>query len=74
MYDERIKQLDLRLSRIFTLMGRSKVQGNFDLYNIFNESTPLNENTRYSTTNNPWQNVVQIMGGRLLKFSAQLTF
>jgi hypothetical protein len=74
MYDERIKQLDLRLSRIFNLMGRSKVQGNFDLYNIFNESTPLNENTRYSTTNNPWQNVVQIMGGRLLKFSAQLTF
>ena len=74
IYGDRIRQLDLRFSRIFALMGRSKVQGNFDLYNIFNGSTVLNENTRYSLTNNQWRNVVQIMGGRLLKFSAQLTF
>ena len=74
IYGDRIRQLDLRFSRIFSLMGRSKVQGNFDLYNIFNGSTVLNENTRYSLTANQWRNVVQIMGGRLLKLSAQLTF
>ena len=74
IYDERIKQLDLRFSRTFPIMGRARVQGNFDIYNILNGSTILNENTRYSTTNNQWMNAVQIMGGRLLKFSAQLTF
>jgi hypothetical protein len=42
--------------------------------NILNNSTILNENTRYSTTNNQWMNAIQIMGGRLLKFSAQLIF
>jgi hypothetical protein len=34
----------------------------------------LNENTRYQTVNNAWRNVIQIMGGRLVKFSANLTF
>jgi len=74
IFDDRIKQLDLRLSRTFPIMGKTKVQGNFDLFNIFNGSTILNENTRYSTTNNQWMNAIQIMGGRLLKFSAQLSF
>jgi Carboxypeptidase regulatory-like domain len=74
LYGDRIRQVDLRFSRIFSLMGRSKLQGNFDLYNILNGSTVLNENTRYSATNNLWRNAVQIMGGRLLKFSAQLSF
>ena len=73
IFGDRIQQLDLRFSRIFP-MGRTKVQGNFDVYNIFNGSTVLNENTRYQTVNNQWRNVIQIMGGRLVKFSANLTF
>jgi hypothetical protein len=73
VFGDRIEQLDLRFSRFFPL-GRARLQGNFDIYNIFNGSTVLNENTRYSLANNQWRNVVQIMGGRLLKFSAQLTF
>ena len=36
--------------------------------------TILNEQTRYSNTNNQFMNAIQIMGGRLLKFSAQLDF
>ncbi|HYR85593.1 MAG TPA: carboxypeptidase regulatory-like domain-containing protein [Terriglobia bacterium] len=74
LYGERIKQLDVRLSRFFTLTDRSKVQANFDVYNIFNNSTVLNEQTRYSRTNNQWRNAIQIMGGRLIKVGAQLTF
>jgi len=74
IYDDRIKQLDLRFSRTFPIAGRTKVQGNFDLYNIFNGNTILNEQTRYATTNNQWMNAIQIMGGRLLKVSAQLSF
>jgi hypothetical protein len=73
IFGDRIEHLDLRFSRIFP-MGRTKVQGNFDVYNIFNGNTVLNENTRYQTTNNQWRNVIQIMGGRLVKFSANLTF
>ena len=73
IFGDRIEQLDLRFSRIFP-MGRTRVQGNFDVYNIFNNSTVLNENTRYQTVNNAWRNVIQIMGGRLVKFSANLTF
>ena len=74
IFDDRIKQLDLRFSRTLPIAGRNKVQGNFDLYNIFNGNTILNEQTRYATTNNQWMNAIQIMGGRLLKFSAQLSF
>jgi hypothetical protein len=73
LYDERIKQVDFRFSRTFP-MGRTKLQGNFDVYNMFNGSTILNEQGRYSLMNNQWGNAIQIMGGRLLKFSAQLSF
>ena len=72
-FEDRIQQLDLRASRIFPL-GKSKLRANFDVYNTFNGSTILNENTRYSLTANTWQNAIQIMGGRVFKFSAQLEF
>ena len=73
IFDERITQLDLRFSRIVAIR-KARLQGNLDLYNVFNASTILNEQTRYSNTNNQFMNAIQIMGGRLLKFSAQLTF
>src|SRR6266850_2049108 len=74
LYGERIKQLDLRFSRIFKLGDTRKVQANFDVYNIFNNNTVLNEQTRYQVQNNPWRNVLQIMGGRLVKLGAQINF
>src|SRR5262249_48159668 len=73
IFDDRIKQFDLRFSRVFP-MRKAKLQGNLDLYNVFNGSTILNEQTRYSNTNNQFMNAIQIMGGRLLKLSAQLNF
>jgi hypothetical protein len=75
VFGERIKQLDLRFSRIFSMGGRTRLQGNFDLYNILNESTVLNENTRYGAGGGgSWRNAIQIMGGRLVKFGGQLSF
>jgi len=75
LYGERIKQLDLRFSRIFKFGESRRVQANFDVYNIFNNNTVLNEQTRYTTAaNNPWRNVLQIMGGRLIKLGAQVNF
>jgi hypothetical protein len=59
------------------LAGRRKprLQGNVDVYNILNARTILNEQTRYSVgSTNQWGNAIQIMGGRLVKFSAQFNF
>jgi hypothetical protein len=72
-YGDRIQQVDLRFTRSFPF-GNSRLQGNFDIYNVLNASTILNEQARYNTTNNQWRNPIQIMGGRLIKFSAQLNF
>ena len=55
--------------------GTTRLQGNFDVYNMLNASTVLNEQARVQgRTNNQWRNAIQVMGGRLIKFSAQLTF
>lgn len=74
LFGERINQMDFRFSRFFPLGERSRLQANFDVYNIFNNSTVLNEQTRYSVQNNQWRNAIQIMGGRLVKFGAQYNF
>ncbi|MBI2187031.1 MAG: TonB-dependent receptor [Acidobacteria bacterium] len=71
LFGERIKQIDLRFSRFVNLGGSARVQANFDIYNILNENTVLNENTRYGAT---WRNAVQIMGGRVIKVGGQLNF
>jgi hypothetical protein len=73
LYGDRIQQVDLRFSRNFPL-GTRKLQGNFDIYNILNASTVLNEQPGFRVVDNQWRNAIQIMGGRLVKFSAQLTF
>ena len=73
-FEDRIQQVDLRLTRNLPLGKSRKLQGNFDIYNILNASTVQNEQSVYSNTNNQWRNAIQIMGGRLIKFSAQLTF
>ena len=68
--------MDLRLTRSFAITGsRRKLQGNFDIYNILNASTAQNEQATYRVgATNQWRNPIQIMGGRLIKFSAQITF
>jgi hypothetical protein len=73
LYGDRIQQVDLRFTRSFP-MGSRRLQGNFDVYNLLNAATVLNEQAAYSRTNNQWGNAIQVMGGRLFKFSAQLTF
>lgn len=70
LFEDRLHQVDLRVTRIFRF-GQARVQGNIDLYNMFNASNVLNMNTRYGLQ---WLNVVQIMGGHLVKFSGQIDF
>jgi hypothetical protein len=71
LFGDRVQELDVRFSRIFRLAGKTQLTGNFDVYNLFNASTLLNQNTRYGPT---WQAPIQIMGGRLLKFGFQMNF
>src|SRR5262245_3519897 len=69
--DQRINQLDLRLTKMFPLPGSSRVRANVDLYNLFNASTVLNVISTYGSR---WLQPTQILDGRLLKFSAQIDF
>jgi len=70
IYEDRVQQVDLRLTRLFRF-GKTKVQGSADLYNLFNRSSVLNMTTRYGSA---WLSPISIMGGRLFKFTAQLDF
>jgi len=70
LFEPRGNQLDVRLSKIFRL-GRTRVQGNFDVYNVTNAADVIVLQTRFGPT---WLRPQTILAGRLVKFSAQLDF
>jgi hypothetical protein len=69
-YERRGNQVDVRLSKIFRL-ARLRVQGNFDVYNVFNNSDIVTMNLRYGPT---YLQPISILAGRLVKFSGQVDF
>ena len=71
IFGPRLQQVDLRFSRLFSLVGNARIRGNFDVYNVMNASNVLNMNTNYGPA---WQNVTQILSGRLLRLGAQFDF
>ena len=70
MYEKRLSQVDLRLTKNFRF-GKTKLQGQFDVYNIFNGATVLAVN---STFGPQYLNPTGVMGPRLFKFGAQFDF
>ena len=70
IFEPRLQQVDLRVSRTF-VAGKARLTANLDLYNAFNASSVLNQTTRFGPQ---WMNVVQVMGGRMLKFGGQFDF
>jgi hypothetical protein len=52
-YDKRTHQLDLRFTRTFQL-GRSRLQANVDLYNVFNANFVATRNGNYGTNGATW--------------------
>jgi hypothetical protein len=64
MYEARINQLDLRLTKIVK-------DGMLDLYNVLNGSAILSENSRYGSA---WLTPRQILDARLVKFGARVDF
>ena len=74
VFEDRLHQMDVRFSRAFR-MGMVRVRGNADVYNLFNAGDVLNMTTRFSgATGGQWLQPIQILGGRMFKFSAQLDF
>ena len=69
MYVERLNQVDLRFSKLFR-WGQSRITGNVDLYNAFNNDTILIQSDSYGN----WQTPFSLLLGRFVKFSAQLEF
>jgi hypothetical protein len=71
MYEGRVRRLDLRLTKNFTLTKRARLQANLDAYNAFNSSAIQAINTTYGVN---WLSPTQILDPRLLQISAQLSF
>jgi len=73
-FEDRLQQVDVRFTRSFRL-ARARIRGNADFYNLFNQGDVLNMVTRHAgPTGGRWLAPIQILGGRMFKFSAQLDF
>jgi hypothetical protein len=70
MFEDRIRQVDLRFSRTFAVR-QARLKGMFDVYNVFNASPILSMTTRYGAA---WLQPSLILGGRLLKFGVQIDY
>jgi hypothetical protein len=69
-FEDRLNQVDARFAKTVKL-GRTSVQGMFDIYNLFNASTVLFINSQYGPN---WLKPSNILGGRLFKLGAQINF
>ena len=67
-YEERLNQLDIRFTKIMKF-GKARVQGMFDIYNVFNANSVLTVNNTYGPN---WLAPISIVGARMFKFSGQL--
>ena len=69
-FEDRINQFDGRIGKTLRF-GRTRVQANFDVYNLFNANPVLSLNQNYGSA---WLTPTSILAGRLFKISAQLDF
>jgi hypothetical protein len=70
MYAGRLHQVDVRFTKVIRV-GKTRINGNFDVYNLFNASPVLILNTTYGDA---WQQPSYILPPRLLKFGATIDF
>jgi len=71
MFEPRLTQVDVRVSRLFRLGGTSRLRGTLDIYNLFNASNVLSMTPGYGPS---WLNAAQVLSARLLRIGAQLDF
>ena len=68
MFEDRFSQADIRFTKNIRLQ-KLRVQGQFDVYNLFNSSAVLAENGTYGSS---WLRPSSILAARLFKFGAQV--
>jgi Carboxypeptidase regulatory-like domain len=73
LYGPRVNQFDARITKIIPV-GRVRIQGNFDAFNIFNSNPVLQQNNNYGTNGVTWLKPIVVMNARLFKVSAQVNF
>jgi hypothetical protein len=71
MFDDRLSRLDLRVAKKIAITPRVRLQGNFNIYNLFNGSASSTLNTNYGPL---WLQPSLLQDGRMVQFSASLTY
>jgi hypothetical protein len=70
VFGDRVGKLDMRFARTFRING-ARLLASLDAFNLFNSSDILTLNNAVGPN---WLRPTQILPGRLMRFSAQLTF
>ena len=70
-FEGRLNQLDFRFTKRVALSERSRIQVNVDLYNALNRSPVVGVVTQYGSR---WLVPSQILDGRLIQFSGNVSF
>jgi hypothetical protein len=70
-FEARITRLDLRLTKLLRVRSRVHVQANVDAYNALNSSSIALVNVTYGSQ---WRLPLAVLEGRLIQFSANVTF
>ncbi|MGE0392350.1 MAG: carboxypeptidase regulatory-like domain-containing protein [Vicinamibacterales bacterium] len=76
VYGDRINQIDLRVTRVFTVRT-TRIRAMLDLYNLANRNTVVTWNNNYGTIAGggaAWLRPLGILPARLLKLGVQLDF
>ena len=71
VFEGRIRRLDLRLTKIFQLTTRVRLQANLDAYNALNSSAIQSLQTAYGPS---WLSPATILDPRLFQVSGQISF
>jgi hypothetical protein len=71
MFDDRLSRLDVRLAKRIAVTPRVRLQANLNMYNVFNGSASSTLNTTYGSS---WLQPSLLQDGRMVQFSAMLTF
>ncbi len=71
MFDDRLTRLDLRLAKRIAISDRMRLQANFNIYNVFNGSASSTLNGNYGAL---WMQPSLLQDGRMVQFSANMTF
>jgi hypothetical protein len=69
-FEDRRNQVDVRLSKVVRL-GRIRLQGNLDVFNLFNDAAITVRNNAYGSA---WGRPQSIVEPRLLQLGGQVTF